>query len=329
MLRDRRGLNNPKRHCRKDTRFIFVVIPVDGSLSKEVRGKSDYHNSEEQQERSMRHNISRLALISIGLMIATAIVMTAPTSATGSDSHQPQPSSTATSPVSIDLDELEDHPEKFIGKTVTVEGEVDRVLGPNLFTIDERDWVDAEREMPVVVPDPFSAIVHSDAPVRVTGTVQKVPIAQIERRGGILTDPKIKAEIETKPALVATAVSTLAPVAVNLLVRPETPAGTSEKSAGAPVTDASQVARSSDKSLVGKRANLSGAKVAGTSARGFWIVTPDGERVFVMPGSKTSVKEGQAADIQGVVLELPEGLKVELKAPGESIYIYADKVAAR
>ena len=76
-----------------------------------------------------------------------------------------------------------------------MDGEVDRVLGPNLFTIDERNWKDTERELPVVVPERFAAIVQSDAPVRVTGTVQKIPIAQMERRGGIVTDQKIRAEI--------------------------------------------------------------------------------------------------------------------------------------
>src|SRR5688572_25717800 len=65
-------------------------------------------------------------------------------------------------PQKVDLDELEDKPESYLEKTVTVEGEVDRVLGPHLFTIDERNWADAEREMPVVVPEPFAAIVRTD-----------------------------------------------------------------------------------------------------------------------------------------------------------------------
>ena len=127
-----------------------------------------------------------------------------------------QPGAPTTRAMKVDLDELETHPEKYVGKTVIVEGEVDRVLGPHLFTIDERNWVDPERELPVVVPDPFAAIVRSDTPVRVTGIVQKVPIAEIERSRGFLTDAKIKAEIETGPALVATEVTTVAPAAVSL-----------------------------------------------------------------------------------------------------------------
>ena len=38
-------------------------------------------------------------------------------------------------PQKVDLDELEDKPERYLGRTVTVQGEVDRVLGPHLFKL--------------------------------------------------------------------------------------------------------------------------------------------------------------------------------------------------
>jgi len=264
--------------------------------------------------------------MSITFMLAAAIAFTGPMRAS---LKSQQPSTTGGRAATVDLDALENDPNKFIGKTVTVEGEVDRVLGPNLFTIDERNWVDLEREMPVVVPEPLAAVVHTDAPVRVTGTVQKVPVAQIERRGGILSDPKIRAEIETRPALVATEVTMRGPgaTAVNLLVRPEAPVGTA--GGGQPITDLNQVATASDTSLVGRRVNLSDARVSDTGARGFWITTPGGERIFVMPAAKSAAKTGQTATIQGVILEMPEGLRVELKTPGEPVYIYAERVMPR
>ena len=259
------------------------------------------------------------------LVLAVALIAQGPTSST------PKPQSgNATKAEKVDLDALEKNPERFLGKTVTVEGEVDRVLGPNLFTIDERDWADLDREMPVVVPEPFAAIVRSEAPVRVTGTIEKVPIAKIENRGGRLTDPKIKAEIQTQPALVASAVSSLVPaaVAVDLLVRPEKAVGTTGTNA-APATDGNQIPRSTDKSLVGKRVNLRDVAVGTTSDRGFWITTADGQRIFVMPEIKKPMKPGEKATVEGVVLEMPEGLRVELKAPAEQIYVYADRVTSR
>ncbi len=144
----------------------------------------------------------------------------------------------------VDLDELESNPEKFLGKTVTVEGEVDTVLGPHLFTIDEKNWADPEREMPVFVAEPFAAMVRADAPVRVTGTVEKLPIARIDREPGLLGAPKVKAEIEAKPVLVASEVTTIAPTVVSLRTRTDTPAGTSGSGAGAIMTDAGEIAGS-------------------------------------------------------------------------------------
>jgi hypothetical protein len=81
--------------------------------------------------------------------------------------------------------------------------------------------------------------------------------------------------------------------------------------------------------MVGRRVELKDARIGATGERGFWITTSGGERIFVMPASRTPVKSGQTATIQGIVLELPEGMRVELKAQGEPVYIYADRVMAR
>lgn len=231
-------------------------------------------------------------------------------------------------PATVDLDDLEDAPEKFVGKTVVVEGEVQKVLGPNLFTIDERDWADPEREMPVVLPEPFTAVVRSGAPVRVTGVVRKVPIAEVERRGWF-GNAKIRAEIEEQPALVASEVTTIAPAAVSLRLRMDEPVGTTGTAAPATVTDAGEAAGSRNTNMVGRRVDIKNARVSAPSDLGFWIQTPGGERIFVMPVTKSSVKEGQTAAIQGVVLELPEGLRVKLNASGEPVYIYAERVTAK
>jgi hypothetical protein len=256
----------------------------------------------------MRHDLSR---VKITAFAATLAVMTAVPAAQ----------------TRVDLDALEDNPEKFIGQTVTVDGEVDRVLGPHLFTIDERDWKDLERELAVVVPEPFAAIVQSDAPVRVTGTVKKVPIAEIEG-WSVAGNDRIRAEIETRPVLVATEVTARTQAGGSLRIRTDQPVGTSG-STGATVTDAGQVARAEDKNLVGRRVDLKNTPVSDTSEDGFWIRLPGGERIFVMTATRPAVRQGQTVDVQGVVLELPEGLRVKVNAAKEPIYIYADRVSAR
>jgi hypothetical protein len=228
----------------------------------------------------MRRHLLQQLLACIVLLVT--MLMTAP-AAQQPAPQQPAAQTPATRPATtggatkIDLDELEQHPEKFLGKTVTVEGEVDRVLGPNLFTIDERDWVDADREMAVVVPEPFAAIVKSDVPVRVTGTVEKVPIAKIAH--GVFNDQKIKAEIEKQPVIVASEiVATQSGANLRLHVdKPDTAGATAQ-----PLTDANEVAKANDKNMVGKRVDLMGVMITSVSNEGFWIRTPSGERIFVL-----------------------------------------------
>jgi hypothetical protein len=243
----------------------------------------------------------------------------------------PAEQNTGNQPITVDLDELEDNPNKFLGKTVRVDGEIDRVLGPGLFTIDERDWADVEREMPVVVPEPFAAIVKEDTLVRVTGVVERVPIARIEQRMGPLSD-RIRAEIESQPAIVASdIIATQSGATLRVRVDQMTqaqPGGTQQKQPT--VTDANQLAQAKDTNLVGRRVDLKNVQIGDTTPKGFFIRTAAGERIFVMPAAgAVAIKAGQNADVSGVVLELPEGLKVELKAPAEEIYIFADRVTGR
>jgi len=271
----------------------------------------------------MRRHERVAAVVSVAVLVVSVI------GAPDAQQQGQQQSGAGNRATTIDLDQLESNPEKFIGKTVTVEGEVEQILGPHLFTIDEKNWADPEREMPVLVPEPFAAIVRKDSPVRVTGTVERVPIARVERELGLIGDAKIKAEIENKPVLIATEVTANTPAAVSLRVRTDQAVGTSGSGAQAPVTDTSEVARAKDKNLVGRRVDLNNAPVTGVSNDGFWIRLPGGERIFVLSANKNGPREGQTAAVQGVVLELPEGLQVKLNAADEPIYIYAQRVTPR
>ena len=277
----------------------------------------------------MRRHVSPALVVSVVLLTAaTAFARVQLAQDQRQQQKQQQQPQQQKGTLDLTLDQLENDPEKYVGQTVTVEGEVDRILGPHLFTIDERDWADAEREMPVIVPEPFAVMVRTGAQVRVTGTVQKVPIAEVESARGFFGDARIRAEIEAKPVLVATDVTATQSDAT-LRARADQPAGTARGTAVAQVTDADQVAQAKDTTLVGRRVDLSGVTVASVTEHGFWIRAPSGERVFVMTPAKTVTKEGQMADVRGIVLELPEGLRVEVNAAKEPIYIYADRVTTR
>jgi hypothetical protein len=128
------------------------------------------------------------------------------------------PINTAGQAMTVKLDDLEDKPDSFVGKLVTVEGEVGKPLGAHLFTIDERGWADLAREMPVSVPAPFMVALRDDMLVRVTGMVERIPIERLEKEVGPIIDVKLRERIANRPVLVATEVAER-PTGKSLLTR--------------------------------------------------------------------------------------------------------------
>jgi hypothetical protein len=237
---------------------------------------------------------------------------------------QQSPGAASDQAVKVDLDDLQRHPEKYIGKTVTVQGEAAEVLGPHLFTVDEPKWFHLWGGMLVVVPEPFAAIVRRDAPVRVTGTVEKVLLAEAKRKWSFISDPRIQVDLFQKPVLVAKEVTTVAPTVVSLKIAPDQPVSTSGSSAEA-IKDLNQLASATDSSLVGSKVDLTGTLVR-AEGNGFWARTPAGGEVFVLPASKTAARVGQIAAIHGTVLETPRQDRDASKGRPHPIYIYADRV---
>jgi hypothetical protein len=261
------------------------------------------------------------ALLIASIAAVSLAAMT--TIAAAKDMQQQSPA--AEQAAKVDLHDLERHPEKYIGKTVTVEGAASDVLGPHLFTVDEPKWFHLWGGMLVVVPEPFAAIVRRDAPVRVTGTVEKVVLAEAKRKWSFLSDPKIQVDLFEKPVLVAKEVTTVAPSIVNLKIGPDQPVGTSGSNA-APVKDLNQLGSATDSALVGSRVDVTGT-VARIEGDGFWVRTPAGGEVFVLPARKTAVRAGQTAAIHGTVLETPQQNKDTTgKGKSHPIYIYADRI---
>lgn len=84
----------------------------------------------------------------------------------------------------VALDTLEDNPNRYIGQAISVDGKVERVLGPRLFTIDEPHWIDVEGEILVLVPSPMAALVREDDRITVSGTMKPFVQADFERETG-------------------------------------------------------------------------------------------------------------------------------------------------
>jgi hypothetical protein len=107
---------------------------------------------------------------------------------------------------------------KYVGQEVTVVGEVDEVLSPMAFALDEDAPFAAGVDNDVLVFYPKSAELAplDDAwlndEVRVIGTVGKMTVSEIEREVGWDLDPKIEVEVEKQgPVLIAKRVERINP----------------------------------------------------------------------------------------------------------------------
>ena len=94
--------------------------------------------------------------------------------------------------------------DKYVGQEVTVVGEVDEVLSPQAFALDEDAILEAgiDNDLLVFYPKSSELAPLDDAwlndSVRVTGTIGKMTVMEIEREIGWALEPKIEVEIEKK-----------------------------------------------------------------------------------------------------------------------------------
>jgi BON domain len=102
---------------------------------------------------------------------------------------------------------------QYLGKTVTVVADVQEVLGPRAFTLDEDDALAGGIDNDMLVLSPQAANLKPiennwlKNKVRVTGTVGRTAIVEIEREIGWDLDREIKAELEdVKAVLIASSV---------------------------------------------------------------------------------------------------------------------------
>jgi hypothetical protein len=234
----------------------------------------------------------------------------------------------------IQLDELEDNPQKYEGKTVSVDGEVEEVLGPRLFTIDERRWVDLEGEILVLVKAPLAAFVREDDRITVTGTVKTFDRSQVEKEWGwrkLEADDEL--EFSRKPVLVAERIAG-GNDNVAMIVEPgkdthdATPVGTTGRDA-APLTSLAAVARA-DSELVGRRVHLKQVAVSAMAKGGGFFVSGNGESIFVLPGDRMTLRTGDTTSIEGRLMQMPDGIEDHLNATedlNDDVYVYATRLS--
>jgi hypothetical protein len=113
-------------------------------------------------------------------------------------------------------------PEKFGGRTVTVEGKVDELLSPFAFELDDdspdddaRDDDGRDDDLNVAYPRSLELLPLDsswiDQNVRVTGTVRRLSVAELERELGWDLTPRLKVELTHQPLLIARSVQRIGP----------------------------------------------------------------------------------------------------------------------
>ncbi len=108
------------------------------------------------------------------------------------------------SDTAVPASEVAAAPDKYLGQTMTVRGEVEKILSPMSFVLDD-DGPDVKPDLlvfsakegtPVTIDESWH-----DKTVRVTGTIGKMTVVEIEREVGWDLDPQVELEVEGAGAI--------------------------------------------------------------------------------------------------------------------------------
>ena len=106
-----------------------------------------------------------------------------------------------TTNVAVSVDDITDNPDRYIGQTVTVGGEVNRMLGTNALVLEDDDFI-GDDEVLVVGANQLPAGQANEV-VLVTGTVSNFNMADAESQLGIDLDNNLFTDWDGRPAIVA------------------------------------------------------------------------------------------------------------------------------
>ena len=262
----------------------------------------------------------------------------------------------------VSVDSLEDDPSMYIGKTISVDAEVEDVYGPRLFTIDEPNWGDLEGEVLVYVPTPLAALVKENDRVTVTGEVKRFVQADFKDEWGWLgVDDSLEVKLGRRPVVVASQiVGGNSNSALILRVEPASSragagnrSGTAVGSTGTgssvnaermgssgstgtsgtittPIADLTQLATGGI-DMVGRRVDISNVRIESVGNQHGLFARAGDRTVYILPavGARPGVAKGQTVSVEGTILQMPRFMKDRLQKEAgassfnDAIYIYA------
>ena len=241
------------------------------------------------------------------------------------------------------VDAVTDSPDNYIGRTITVRGEVNNVQNDRRgFTVEDHDWIFPEKLL-VVTPRPLSEMVpgagldvlREDEMVQVTGTIRRLLITELERDYDFDLERDFELEFRERPILIASSIAvrsghgvearrsgaTVPPPADSALLErdlPHTPAGdtTGDMSRRTPAGVAGPVTNillilpvPGPRNLIGKPVQLADIPLRSrVGERGYWVGPSHPQQVFVRlkdGGRSISVEPGENLTLWGTLQPLP------------------------
>ncbi len=229
-----------------------------------------------------------------------------------------------------------ENPDAYIGKTVTVSGDVEEIHGPKAFNMDSGVSVG---ELLVVGREPFPNLADADNRMyvindvaTVTGVVKKFVMADVEKEVGWDLDPNIFSEFEGKTVLVAnsvgfkpgkgTATTTTTndgdndkPV-VDKDNNMDSDADVTKNTAGDVITDTAVITTAKDQeSLAERKIDFSGVKVNRVVGPNTFTIGSGNDELYVMlddnaahgVGTQGKIDKGDTVNLSGTY----EKLKME------------------
>ncbi len=227
------------------------------------------------------------------------------------------------------------NPSAYVGKTITVSGDVEEIHSPRAFNMDSGASVG---ELLVLGREPFPqvpeggnrAYVINDT-ATVTGTVRMLVTAEVEREIGWDLQPELEAEFNAKPVLIVQSASfkpnpnraanTNSMNSSNANAANMSGANMNTTGANQPLTDVLVIFSTPDRrSLVGRRVQLDNVRVQKlVGERGFWIGDGD-RRVFARLDERLNqgsaewdvvIREGQTRSLTGEIREMPSAEQIK------------------
>jgi len=99
----------------------------------------------------------------------------------------------------ISIEDVKEHPDRYVGRMVNLHGEVESVHGLGLFTLGGSGPLGHE----ILVWTPEEAAVAEGREVWVSGPVRRLVVAEVERELGIDLDAELELAFEREPVMMS------------------------------------------------------------------------------------------------------------------------------